>query len=106
VTRRPSSGEREILAGAWGLGPRGLVGTPCLWLLASEGIGPRPPNCQPLLPGAIPYGSALTLVGVSLDGQKSYVGGPLGPLLESYSMMRSRSERLGDGLTIGTSGSA
>lgn len=91
MTRRPSPGEREILVGVWGLGSRELVGTPYLWLLTSEGIGPRPPNCQPLLPGAIPYGSALTLVGVSLDGRKSYVVDPFGPLLESYSMVRSLS---------------
>ena len=74
MTRRPSPGEREILVGAGGLGSRELVGTPRLWLLASEGIGPRPPNCQPLLPRAIPDGSALAVVGVSLDGRKSYVG--------------------------------
>ena len=35
-----------------------------------------------------------------------YVGDPLGPLLESYSMVRSLSERWGDGLEIGTRGSA
>ena len=56
------------------------MGTPRLWLLTSEGIGPRPPNCQPLLPGATPDGSALALVSVSLDGRKSYVGGPFGSL--------------------------
>lgn len=101
MTRRPSSGEREILVGAGGLGSRELVGTPYLWLLASEGIGPRPPNCQPLLPRTIPDGSALAMVGVSLDGRRSYVVDPFGPLLESYSIVRSGSERLGDGLAIG-----
>jgi hypothetical protein len=94
VTRWPSPGWREVLnRGRKGLGSRELVGTLRLWLLASEGIGPRTPNCQPLLPGAIPYGSALTLVGVSLDGRKSYVVGPLGPLLESYSIVRSLTGR-------------
>jgi len=33
------------------------------------------------------------VTGVSLDGRKSYVGDPLGPLLESYSMVRSLSGR-------------
>ena len=69
------------------------MGTLRLWLLASEGIGPRTPNCQPLLPRAIPDGSALAVMGVSLDGRKSYVVGPLGPLLESYSMVRSLSDQ-------------
>jgi len=35
-----------------------------------------------------------------------YVVEPLGPLLESYSMVRSLSERWSDGLAIGTSGNA
>lgn len=80
--------------GVWGLGSRELVGTPYLWLLASEGISPRSPNCRPHLPRAIPYGSALAVTGVSLGERLSYVVDPLGPLLESYSMVRSLSERL------------
>ena len=92
-------GGREILVRDKGLGHHWLVGTPILWLLASGG-SVRSLSGQLAHPFRRLAVSALAslLVATSRTGPTSrwlscYVVGPLGPLLESYSMKRSLTDQ-------------
>lgn len=92
-------GGREILVRDKGLGRHWLVGTPILWLLASGGSVRSLSEHLAYSPSSRRLGSLGSLLVATFRLRPAerwlscYVVGPLGPLLESYSMMRSLSDQ-------------